>query len=294
MTIFSGLVPSQLADRAISRAAVDGGVAPPAADSMTAAFAAYETQAVQGGPALMAYTEPVSTRRRRQACSSPNWLVGAVKSVIRYSTAGASDVVMAANREIVTATLDPSASKFADADCAAAPSMSECQRQPESEAFSRGTAEDLQRWQSRMDRLDGLISFRGKYAGLAIIQRLQKKWCAGEPAASAQAAYQDWRRTDSYASFMDAVVAELKESGDYGRLVQQRLAIARRSPKYERDIRSAMRLNPGKDRRWVEAAMRNSLADWERFKGDTRESGVLGRKRVLWELLDGERTATGA
>jgi hypothetical protein len=172
--------------------------------------------------------------------------------------------------------------------------MSECQRQPESLVFGGGTAEDLQRWQSRVDRLDGLISFRGRYGRLPIILQLRTKWRDGQPSASARAPYLEWQRTDSYASFMDAVVAELKDSGDYDRLVEQRLAIGRRSPYYEKDIRTEMLLNPGKDRRWVEAAMHDFLADWDRFKQDTGESGVRGRKLVLWKLLEGERMAKQA
>jgi hypothetical protein len=277
----------------------DAGTARPAKEPMAAAFAAYGASAIptpnpNGGHGFIDDEDPVNVRRRRDTCGAPNWLVATVKTMIRLSTAGASDVVSAANRQIVArAAAAPSAS-FADADCTMAPSMSECQRQPESEAFPGGTAEDLQRWQSRLDRLDGLVSFRGKYHDLAVIQLLRRKWCNGQFADTARAPYLDWQRTGSYASFMDALVAELKDSGDYDRLVQQRLAIGRRSPNYEKDIRTQMLLNPGKDRRWVEAAMHDFLADWDRFKQDAGESGVRGRKLVLWKLLEGERIATQA
>ncbi|WP_157121962.1 hypothetical protein [Bordetella flabilis] len=274
-------------------AGTDGGEARQAPWPMATAFSTYEAAAAPtGGQGSLGYTDSSSVRRRREICRAPNWLVGAVTTMIRFSTAGASDLVVAANREAVASTLGAPSSKFANADCTTAPSMSDCQRQSESEPFSGGTAEDLQRWQSRLDPLDGLISFRGKYRSLAVIQQLRRKWRDGRFAVLARAPYQDWRRTDSYASFMDAVVAELKDSGDYDRLVDQRLAIGRRTPNYEKDIRTELLLNPGKDRHWVETAMHDFLADWERFKGDTGESGVLGRKLVLWKLLEGERTAT--
>jgi hypothetical protein len=268
----------------------------PVKESMAAAFAAYGTNATptptaNKGRDFIEDQSPVMVRRRRGACRAPNWLAATVKAMVRLSTAGASDLVSAANREIIERMATPSA-RFADADCTTVPSMSECQRQPASEAFPGGTAEDLQRWQSRLDRLDGLISFRGRYRSLAVIQLLRRKWRDGQFVDSARAPYLDWQRTGSYASFMDAVVAELKDSGDYDRLVEQRLAIGRRSPNYEKDIRTEMLLNPGKDRRWVEAAMHDFLADWDRFKADAGESGVLGRKLVLWKLLEGERIAT--
>jgi hypothetical protein len=264
---------------------------------MAGAFAAYEAARSASGdaaatPASGRYNEPLSIRRRRETRTAPSWLVGTVKSLLRFSTAGASDLVAAANREVATRVLNSSPPVFTQADCTAAPSMSECQRQPESEPFSGGNAVDLQQWQSRLDRLDGLITFRGKYGRLPIIQQLRGRWREGQAAASARAAYRDWQRTDSYASFMDAVVAELKDSGDYDRLIEQRLKFARVSPSYEKDIRTAMLLNPGKDRCWVEEAMRDFLADWERFEGDASELGVLGRKQVLWQLLEGERVAT--
>lgn len=217
--------------------------------------------------------------------------------VLGLSTAGGADLVVHANQNAMANAMAsrPSASfgRYlpGDADCSVVASPSECQRRPQSERFPGGPIEAWQRWHSRLDRLDGLISFRGQYATFPIILAIQRKWDEQLVAPSAQAAYLDWRRSGSYAAFMDALVAEFKSSGDYDRLVEQRLARARRGPHYEKDVRTALLANPGKDRAWVEARMRDFLADWDRFKLSNGESAVFGRKMVLWKLLDGERAA---
>lgn len=268
-------------------------------------FATYQPEsAVQSEPRpcmapgrLPSSPSGVARARRAAAPDFGSWVGKAVRVVLGVSTAGGADLVIHANQDAManamaakpSASLVPSMS--ADADCTVAAIPSECQRRPQSERFTGGSLEAWQRWHSRLDRLDGLISFQGRYAAFPIIRSIQRKWGERLVAPAAQVAYLDWRRSGSYAAFMDALVAELKASGDYDRLVEQRLARARRGPHYEKDIRSALLANPDKDRAWVEARMRDFLADWGRFDQRSGESAVSGRKMVLWKLLDGERTA---
>lgn len=278
--------PVSHADPARSGASIEAAGAPHAAHTGHA-FDAYRPVADDASVSASGPRPAIQPDRfRRDAISG--WVAPLFRSVLRLSTAGASEMLGHVNRSLVAQATAPGTMRSQNVDCRAAENIPECQRRSSSDAFTGSTAIELERWQGSLDRLDGLIDFRGDYARLPVMRRVQRKWLDGEPGAGARAPYRDWRRTGSYAAFLDAVVAELQASGDYDRLVAQRLSLAQRAPGYEKDIRATLLAFPGKDRAWVETRMREFLSDWKRFAGDTSESAVFGRKMVLGKLLDGE------